>query len=294
MKDRTIEANGLRFHIVEDGPADGALVLLLHGFPEHAHSWRHQLPALAAQGYHAVAPDLRGYNLSDKPLGVARYDLDVLADDVVGWMATLGYERAHLVGHDWGAAVVWHTAARHPQRCASMTALACPPPQELGRALATNFKQLLRSRYMLFFQLPWLPERLLRGARFRRWLTEWAGRDGVFAEEDIDRFAQATERPGGLGPALNYYRAAFRRVGDALRTPTKVTCPTMVIWGKDDPILGVELTNHLSRYVEGTVRLEVLPGVGHFVQQDAPAEVNRLLIAFLESISHAPKPGGSK
>jgi len=279
VKQAFVKANGIRLHYVEAGPPQGPLVLLLHGFPEFWYSWRHQLPALAARGMRVVAPDLRGYNLSDKPTGVAAYDIDLLAQDIAELVAALGAPRAAVVGHDWGGAVAWQTAMRHPDRVSRLGILACPHPFAMARALVKSRAQRRRSWYMFFFQLPLLPERRLAGDRLRGWIRGWGG---TLPDADLDRYVEALARPGALTAALNYYRAAFRRWPRSLRErPPRVDAPTLVLWGQKDPVLGLELTEHLDRWVAGPLRVEVLAGVGHFVQQDAPDEVSRLLCEFL-------------
>ena len=282
MEEGFVTAHGLRFHTVSEGPPDGRLVLLLHGFPEFWYSWRHQLPALGACGLRAVAPDLRGYNLSDRPRGVRAYDLDLLAGDIAALVGALGADQADLVGHDWGGAVAWHTAAHHPQRVRRLAVLSCPPPAALAQALLRDPGQRRRSAYMFFFQLPYWPERRLGGARLRDWIRSWAGRGDVFSEEDLDRYVEAFAQPGALSAALNYYRAAFRRSFRTLRErPRPVEAPTLVLWGQTDRILGVDLLRGLDRFVAGPLRVEVVPGAGHFVQQEAPEAVSRLLCEFL-------------
>jgi pimeloyl-ACP methyl ester carboxylesterase len=281
MRERSLLANGLRFHLLEDGPSDGPLCLLLHGFPEFSYSWRHQLPSLAARGLCAVAPDLRGYHLSDKPRGVAAYDIDRLAEDVVALVAALGAKSADLVGHDWGGAIAWHVAMHYPSTVRRLAVLDCPPAPLLARALLRHPGQVRRSAYMFFFQLPWLPERLLTGRSLRGFMRGWAGRN-VFSDEDLDRYVAAAGEPGAMEAALNYYRAAFRRVGAALRErPPQVRAPTLVLWGEHDRLFVDELLGELGRYVAAPLRVEVVAGAGHFLQQEAPTEVNRLLGEFL-------------
>ena len=276
-------AGGLRFHYVEAGPKDGPLVLLLHGFPEFFYSWRHQIPSLAARGLRVVAPDLRGYNLSDKPRGADAYDLDRLAGDVVGLIAAFGAERADIVGHDFGGAVAWHTAMHHGERVRRLAVLNCAHPVDMGRALLRDPRQLLRSWYMFLFQIPRVPELILGGGRVPRMLRRAMVRKDALTDEDAARYAAAFEEPGALTAALDYYRAAFRRLPRARheRHPPLVTAPTLVLWGERDVALRVQLIADVHRRVSGPLRVERLPGAGHFVQQDAPEEVNRYLGEFL-------------
>lgn len=278
MHERRIAANGLRFHVAEAGDARAPLLILLHGFPEFWWSWRHQLPSLAARGFHVLAPDLRGYHLSDRPPAIADYDIDHLAADVLGIASSLGAEKFSLAGHDWGGAIAWHVAMQHAPRVSKLAILDCPPAHVLGRALATDVDQLRRSRYMFYFQLLGLAERRLRGDGLIRWMRSWATRQEAFSDEDLDRYADAVEVAGGLRGPLNYYRAAFRRLPEALRRiPPPVAAPTLVLWGGADKILGLPLTRKLAPCCSSSLRVEIIPGAGHFLQQEAPGEVNRLL-----------------
>lgn len=276
-----VTVGDLKLHCLQAGPLDGPLVLLLHGFPEYSYSWRHQIPALAAAGMRVVAPDLRGYNLSDKPAGVRSYGVDRLAGDVAALVASCGREQAAVVGHDWGGAVAWRTAMLHPARVSRLVVLDCPHPTLMARALLRDPGQLRRSGYMFFFQLPWLPERLLASGLLRHWLRRWATRD-CFSELDLDRYVAAARQPGAMTAAISYYRAAFREWPRALREPPPpVGAPTLVLWGGADKILKRELNDHLDSLVAAPLRIAIIPGAGHFLQQEAPAEVNRLLLEFL-------------
>jgi pimeloyl-ACP methyl ester carboxylesterase len=278
VHERRIVANNLRFHLAEAGDPRAPLLLLLHGFPEFWYSWRHQVPSLARRGFHVVAPDLRGYHLSDHPRAVADYDLDHLAADVLSIASFHGAEKIFLAGHDWGAAIAWHVAMQHPMRVAKLAILDSPPAHVLGRALATDVDQLRRSRYMFYFQLPGLAERRLRGDGLIRWMRSWATRQEAFSDEDLERYAEAVEVAGGLRGPLNYYRAAFRRMPKLLRNlPPPVAAPTLVLWGGADKILGLPLTERLGPCCSSSLRVEIIPGAGHFLQQEAPEEVNRLL-----------------
>jgi epoxide hydrolase 4 len=273
-------ALGVRLHYVEAG--DGPPVVLLHGFPECWYCWRHQIGPLADAGFRVLAPDQRGYNDSDKPRGVRNYRLSLLVQDVVGLIRHAGAERAAVVGHDWGGVLAWVVAMAHPEVVDRLAVLNAPHPLAYRRELA-NPAQLLRSWYVLFFQLPWLPERLLsaRGYRFvREALTRQAGRPGAFTPEEVRLYQEAMARPGALTAALNYYRALPRFWGEALRAERTVNAPTLVIWGERDPYLGVGMTRGLERWVPN-VRVERLPDVSHAVQNEAPERVNELLVEFL-------------
>ena len=270
--------NGIRLHWMEQG--SGPLVLLLHGFPEFWYSWRAQIPALAER-FHVVAPDLRGYNTSEKP--PTGYDLATLTDDVVALIDAFGAERAHIVGHDWGGVIAWAAAMRFPQRTDRLVVLNAPHPMRFQEVIRTP-RQLLRSSYAFFFQLPLLPEALLGANRcwlLARGMQRSAVVKEVFTGDVLDRYREAMSRPGALRAALAYYRASFRErnrlpriVGDGT-----VRAPTLLLWGVHDQALGKELTEGLERWVPD-LRVVYLD-CGHWTQQERPKEVNRHLLEFL-------------
>jgi pimeloyl-ACP methyl ester carboxylesterase len=280
QRDGYADLGEVRLHYVEAG--EGPLVVLLHGFPEFWYSWRHQIPALTAAGFRVVAPDMRGYNLSSRPAGVGAYSSDKLADDIAKLIAERGERSALLVGHDWGAVVAWATAMYHPQAVERLAILNLPHPRRFLRALRDP-RQLMRSWYMFFFQLPWLPE---RAARLRNWegLRRPLERDshpGAFTPTDLERYLEAWSRPGALTAMLNYYRAVFRQTpwtAEARMLP--VPAPTLIIFGEADHYLRHQLAEPFPGDVPNLERVVRLPGVSHFVQNDAPDEVNRLLIEF--------------
>jgi pimeloyl-ACP methyl ester carboxylesterase len=273
---------GLRLHWVEAG--EGPLVLLLHGFPEHWLAWRHQIPALAAAGFKVVAPDLRGYNLSEKPVGVASYRMERLAGDVASLVRHLGETKTHLVGHDWGGAIAWCVPALHPGLVDRLAILNAPHPLLFRRKLAT-LRQARRSSYVFFFQLPFLPERSLtrrRAGFLARMLRRDPVTPGAFLQEEIEAYREAFLRPGAVTAAVNYYRAAFRggtRVPGLRRSLAGI--PTLVLWGDGDRYLGPELLDGLDALVPD-LRLVRIPGASHWLQSDAADRVNDELVAFLK------------
>ncbi len=275
--------NGIRLHWVEAG--SGPLVVLLHGFPEFWYSWRHQIPALAAAGYRVVAPDLRGYAQSGKPAGYDSYTGAALTGDVAGLVAACGAQRATVVGHDWGGVIAWLTALTRPEVVERLVVLNAPHPAVFARAVRNPW-QAVRSAYMALFQLPVVPEAMLRAndfAMLRLALRAMSVRPDAFTASDLDRYAEAFARPGALTGALAYYRVQGRslaRAARTARTPRTVTAPTLVIWGRRDPVLGVDLADPGPDRVPDR-RVEVVDDAGHFVQADAPEEVNRLLLEFL-------------
>ena len=272
---------GVRLHGVERGA--GPLVVLLHGFPEFWYAWRYQIPALAAAGLRVVAPDLRGYNLSDKPRGVAAYTVDVLARDVARLIEGCGAERASVVGHDWGGLIAWSFAMRYPQRLERLAILNAPHPATFRRALR-RLPQLRKSWYVFFFQLPWLPEALARATNYafiRAALRHEPVRPGAFSDADVQRYVEAIARPGALTAGINYYRAAFsRRQLREARQPRRIEAPVLVIWGERDRYLLPELAQPDPAWVPNA-RVERLPNASHWVQADQPQRVNELLIDFL-------------
>ena len=275
------ELDTVRLHYVEAG--SGPLVVLLHGFPEFWFAWRAQIDALAAAGFRVVAPDMRGYNLSSKPVGVASYALPLLTADVRDLIAERGgADGARLAGHDWGGLVAWATAAQHPDSIARLAILSMPHPQRMLEGLRT-VRQLRKSWYILAFQLPWLPERLLRLRRFEalRRPLEHDARAGAFSPADLDRYVEAWSQPGALTAMLAYYRATIRaRLRRESEELAPVAVPTLVIWGERDRHLGVELAEPQAADVPNLERVVRVPTASHWVAHDEPELVSRLLIEF--------------
>jgi pimeloyl-ACP methyl ester carboxylesterase len=275
------QLDSVRLHVAAEG--DGRPVVLLHGFPEFWYSWRHQLPALAAAGFRALAPDLRGYNESERPIGVAPYRLQLLVGDIEQLIERHAGGRAVVVGHDWGGVIAWSLAARRPHLVQKLVVLNAPHPAAFRRVLLTNPLQWLRSWYVGFFQLPWLPERAIAARDFwllERTLKHQPVNHQAFSQADIDRYKDAFRPSGAMTAALNYYRAAIRYGDDLQKRTGRITAPTLVIWGDRDPYLSCQLTRNLERWVSD-VRVEHLPNASHWVQNDAPEVVNRLMLEFL-------------
>jgi pimeloyl-ACP methyl ester carboxylesterase len=267
---------GIRLHYVEAG--SGPLVVLLHGFPEFWYSWRHQIEPLAAAGYRVVAPDMRGYNLSSRPQGWRDYDLRLLAGDIAGLVRALGEESCFLAGHDWGAAVAYGVAMYQPQVVRRLAILNVPHPVRMLEGFRTA-RQLRKSWYMFFFQIPRLPERLFEREDFsfaKRSLR--ADSKGAFTDDDLDRYVEAWSQPGALTGMINYYRAALRRSLRGIAAQLQpIECETLVIWGMQDRHLGSELADPPREWVPH-VRLERIEQATHWVQHDAPERVNALLV----------------
>jgi epoxide hydrolase 4 len=275
-----VHANGLNFHVVEAGPEDADPLFLLHGFPEFWWAWRKLIPPLAAAGYRVIAPDLRGYNLSDAPRGIAAYWLDLLAADITGIAGALGLSTFHLTGHDWGGIVAWWVAARHADRVRRLVILDAPHPDVFGTSVLRHPSQALRSAYVGFFQARWLPETFLGAfdfAALRRSLRRSA-RAGAFEAETLDHYAAAWRRPGRFTAMLNYYRALrFRRSAGS----TTVAAPTLMLWGERDSFLEPYLARASLHHCKAG-RLEIVPQTTHWIHLEAPDYVAARIIEHVQ------------
>lgn len=275
-----VQANGIRIHYVTAG--EGPLVVLLHGFPEFWYAWRHQIPALAKK-FQVVAPDLRGYGETERPPNVSDYQGHLLVGDVAGLIHALGHEKAHIIGHDWGGGIAWKTALSQPEVINRLVILNCPHPYILAKALRSNFKQIRKSWYIFFFQLPFLPE-ILFNLNLKKTLTNLfrgsAIRQDTFTDEDIETYYQALKPPGALSAALNYYRAAFRIVPKE-STTRQISAPTLLIWGENDTALGKELTYDMESLFKGPFQIRYVPNCSHWVNEEKPEVVNRMILDFL-------------
>jgi pimeloyl-ACP methyl ester carboxylesterase len=276
-----VPAERLKLHVAASGPPSGELVVLLHGFPEFWYGWRHQMPALAAAGYRVWAPDQRGYNISDKPAGVRAYALDHLAADVVALLDAAGVQRAHLVGHDWGAAVGWHVATIVPRRVQSLVAINVPHGAVMRDHLLHDWRQLLRSWYMFAFQLPAVPEKLAAMQHYRylvNALIETA-RPGTWSAADLSLYREAWAQPQAMHSMINWYRAAL------LKPPryagsVRIEVPALVLWGAQDRFLGADMARESAALChQGEWRL--VPHATHWVHHEEPELVNDLLCAWL-------------
>jgi epoxide hydrolase 4 len=274
---RFAEVNGVRLHYVEAGA--GPLVVLLHGFPELWYSWRRQIPALAAAGFRVIAPDLRGYNLSEKPAGIEAYGAARVVDDVRALIESTGARRASVVGHDIGAGVAWALAMRHPGSVERIAILNGPHPVRMMVGLLHPM-QLARSWYMFFFQLPALPELLARrnGCAMLLAPLEHIPAAAHWASHEHDAYRRAFEAPGAVHAMINYYRAMLR-ASRGVRLQ-RVDAPVLVLWGDRDPYLRRSLAAPARRWAPN-MRVEHLPEAGHFIQHEQPGLINNRLIAFL-------------
>ncbi len=276
-----VQTNGITLHVAQAGPADGDLVILLHGFPEFWYGWKAQISFLAAQGYRVWAPDQRGYNLSDKPSGIDAYRISELVADVIGLIDAAGADRVYLVGHDWGAAVAWGAALFAPQRLKKLAILNVPHPEVLFSTLRSNPRQMLKSWYIGFFQIPWLPETLLTvgSAMFTAQMLFASSHSHTFNDADIAEYIRAWTKPNAMRSMINWYRAIAQRPPDLSRV-LRVTVPTLIIWGKQDIALTAQMAqDSVELCDEG--RLVYFDEATHWVQHDVPQQVNALLADFL-------------
>lgn len=286
---RCIPLPGLRVQALEAGPAEGPLVLLLHGFPELSESWREVLPRLADAGFHAVAPDLRGYGGTDRP--EQGYDLDTLADDVVQMARHLQPERpVYLVGHDWGGLIAYHVAARHPEVVERLAVVNAPHPVVMLRELWKP-AQLVRSWYIFFFQIPYLPEHLLSafgGALVPLMLRRAMVDPSRVPPGRLAEYEVGFSRPEAARAALGYYRQMFRHTFTPrglreLRRYPRIRAPFLLIWGERDVALRKSLTRGLEPYFESRPTVHYLPEEGHLVPLEAPEKVAPLLVEHFRS-----------
>jgi pimeloyl-ACP methyl ester carboxylesterase len=283
---RSVKANGIRVHVVQQG--EGFPVVLCHGFPELWYSWRHQIPALAAAGLRAIAPDLRGYGGSDKPQAVEEYDIHHLVGDVVGLLDALDIEKAVFVGHDWGSIVVWSAAVMHPERVERVVSLNVPyrgrcagfPPTQVLPSMGNNYS------YVIFFQEPGRAEAFFASdlpRALRRFYGGSAGDPSFLSGEEFQVYLQAFQ-DGGLSGPLNFYRNIDRNWEATQHLADRtVECPCLVVMTDRDPVLRPEFAVGMERWLP-RLRRESIDGCGHWTQQEKPDEVNRLLLDFLADL----------
>ena len=283
LESRVFHINGIALHVVLAGPASGKPLIFLHGFPEFWFAWRRQIDHFVSSGYRVIIPDQRGYNLSDKPAGIANYSIGLLARDVVGILDTVAVSKAFVVGHDWGAAVTWHLAARYSDIVSRTAILSVPHPRVFIKNLILNPAQLRRSCYIFLFQIPWLPEFILRK---RDWavlirLLRNTSPSRIFSDADLAQYKESWARTGALTAMLNWYRAAalcpskFALDSEASR----VKVPTLLIWGKNDQFMGEIMARESLHYCDAG-HLEVFENATHWVQHEEAARFNTLLSEF--------------
>jgi len=287
-RSHAVETNDATLHVVEAGPEDGKLLVLLHGFPEFWYGWHEAIAPLANAGYRVVVPDQRGYNCSEKPPAVSDYRIDELARDVVGLIDAYDRETAAVAGHDWGAAVAWWLALHHEARLSELVAVNVPHPSVFERALRRSWDQRLKSWYVLAFQLPKLPEAVASAGNWR--LATNALRDtsapGTFTNEDLRRYRRAWDRDGAFEAMVNWYRAIVRDRPEPART--EVTVPTLVIWGAQDQFLARRLAGEsVDRCAEG--RLLTIDEATHWVVHEHPHRVAEAIADHADPLPPRPR-----
>jgi pimeloyl-ACP methyl ester carboxylesterase len=265
--------NGIRLHTALAGPDDGEPIFLLHGFPDAWFGWEAQIGPLADAGFRVIVPDQRGYNLSDKPNGVASYQMATLVADILGLADALGYERFHLAGHDFGAIVSWTLAMRHQQRLERLAIANVPHPAVMQKYLRSSPSQMLKSWYGLFFQLPGLPERVVK---INNWQFLIAAMPDALTPQERDRYREAWGQPGAMTSMINWYRALLRQSRKSSGSGN-IQIPTLVVWGRQDPHISYEMAPLSVEQCEDS-RFVTFDDAGHWVMIDKPAEVSQLLI----------------
>jgi len=280
LEDTYIQTSRIRLHVVQAGPRDGPLVVLLHGFPEYWAGWHRQIGPLAQAGFRVAVPDQRGYNLSDAPKGVQAYRLDELAKDVTGLLDALGRETCCLAGHDWGAAVGWHVALTNPRRVTRLAIHNVPHPRVMMAFLRKSLRQMIKSWYIGFFQIPGLADWSLRRDGYRSALSSLvhSSRPGTFSDADLAQYRQAWTNSGGLTGMINWYRALLRYPPPAPRDD-RLPMPVLVQWGKLDRFLSHEMAEaSLALCDQG--RLIFYEDATHWVQHEKAEQVSQALVEF--------------
>jgi pimeloyl-ACP methyl ester carboxylesterase len=293
-----VEINGIELAVAEHGPADGPVVVLLHGFPELGYSWRHQVEPLAAAGYRVLVPDMRGFGDSDAPDDAAQYAVDVLAADVLGLLDRAGAQRGTVIGHDWGADVAWKTAWLHPERVLAVAGLSVPfAPRAPAPPLGLMRKHLGEDFYMVWFQQPGVAELVLAHdvrrtlATSRVWDAAWAADPDdqpptppFMTDDELDVYVQTFTRTGFHG-GLNYYRNLDRNwERTAHVAERKITAPALFLTGERDPVRRFMPAAVMDGWVTDLRANAVIDGAGHWVQQESPDQVNELLLAWLSDV----------
>lgn len=276
MEQLELAANGMTYEAIADGPADGRLVLLLHGFPQSSREWRPVISALAGAGYRAVAYDQRGYSPGARPADVASYAMSELVGDVLAIADALGAESFDLAGHDWGAAVAWQTACRNPDRVRTLTTVSVPHPLAFREALRNDDDQRQRSGYMLFFKEEGKAEQALAADGWRAFRTLL---EAALPPDEVQHYVDRMAQDGALTAALNYYRTA---TGEDLEGLGAMTMPTLYVWGAKDPAFGRYAAEHTADYVDAPYRFAEFEAAGHWIPDEQPFQLASLMLEHLE------------
>ncbi len=283
LRERYIETNGIKLHVMESGPQEGPAIIFLHGFPEFWFAWRKQIGYFAEKGYLVITPDQRGYNLSDKPQGIDPYKIDELAKDIVGLIDAYGRKQVFLVGHDWGASVSWWLSIKYPERISKMVILNVPHPKVMAKNLAGNMDQMKRSWYIFFFQLPGAAEYLAASTNY-----DWAleiitsnARPGAFTQSDLEEYRKAYSQPGAFSAMINWYRASIQTKQE-IPASFDVTVPMLYLWGLEDVSMVPEMADESMAYCKNGQLLKI-PEVSHWIQHEDADRVNSLIAGFIKN-----------
>lgn len=278
-----IKTNGITLHVAQQGPKDGELILLLHGFPEFWYGWHKQMAFLATQGFRVWAPDQRGYNLSDKPAKVSDYRIEQLAADIAGLIKASGKEKVFLVGHDWGGIVAWRVARAYPELLHKLVILNAPHEAAMKEQVLHHPFQLFRSSYIAFFQMRRLPEKLFSVSNWEpaARALQSTSRKGTFKEENLQYYRTAWSQPNAMRSMINWYRAlASKSIGKS-GVPNQVSVPVFVIWGAQDQFLGSDLATKSLEFCENG-RGVLLGEATHWVQHEESEQVNKRILDFVK------------
>ena len=276
-----IKTNGIKLHVVQQGPQEGQLVILLHGFPEFWYGWSKQMSELANQGFRVWVPDQRGYNLSDKPKKVSDYRIDHLTADIAGLIKASGKEKVILIGHDWGGIVAWRVAREYPELLHKLIVLNAPHEMAMSKQLFQHPLQILKSSYIAFFQIRGVPERLfgMFDWKIMKKALVSSSQEGTFSKEDFRAYRTAWSQPGAMRSMINWYRAlAMNPINSAV--PSSVLVPTFLIWGAKDQFLGHELASRSLEFCENGQGV-LLGEATHWVHHEEPEQVNKLNVDFI-------------
>ena len=278
---RRIEANGLSFVLDEVGDSD-TVALCLHGFPEARIAWADHLPVFAQFGWRAVAPDMRGYGDTDRPKAISAYEVQYLIDDVAALFEALGAKRRILIGHDWGGVVAWQVALSGRVALDGLIILNAPHPNVFDRVLQDGWRQKLKSWYVAFFQLPWLPEAQLRSRQGRGLTDVLAAQSANFSPEALETYRRNILKPGAATAMVNYYRANALTLSSPPTPAEKLQTPTLLVWGDADFALDAALAEGNEAYIDDFT-LARLPGISHWVLHDAPDAASASIKAWAEA-----------
>ena len=297
LSTQVITLNGKDFEVLTSGDQSSKkLALFLHGFPECAHAWRHQMPALAEAGYKCWAPNQRGYGNSYSPSEIPDYDMELLVEDMVQLIQKAACDSVLVIAHDWGGVVAWQLAQNHPELVERLVVMNCPHPAMMARELQ-KWRQLKKSWYIFAFYVPKLPEWYLTRHNARSVLSilrKAAVDHSHFTKQDYEVYRANALRPGGMKAMLNWYRAALRkrfaRHKEEQAKPKKISVPTLIIWGEKDVALGIQTVQGTEKYVDN-LTISYLPEVGHFVPEEDPDAVNQIMLKWLGTAHQGGKKG---